>query len=308
MANWFSAPLLSSRGARRLRGVFPARTRSTSDGFALVAVIWTLGLVTLLGMSVRMGARYRTRVASAYASTVTSETAAESAINLAIATALAGTAAPGVKFPLRCRMPGGERVLVTIDEETGKVDLNTATPAVLLQFFTALTRDQSMGIRIAERIREFRKAKTRNANTKLENSPAEPRFSTIMELDQIDGISPDIFRAALRLVTVRSGRPEPDMQAASPAMRRLLNFRQDNIAPARGLPAGGSVTIRADVRSPDGGRFVREALVSLADGSRPFMVREWRRGDIDQTAALPSHDRTQAREPGCFRIVNAVGS
>ena len=271
MANWLSAPLLSSRGARRLRGVFPARTRSTSDGFALVAVIWTLGLITLLGMAVMVGARYRTRVASNYASVVAAETAAESAINLAIATALAGTAAPGVKFPLRCRMPGGERVLVTIDEETGKIDLNTATPAVLLRFFTALTRDQSMGIRIAERIREFRKAKTRNANTKLENSPAEPRFSTIMQLDQIDGISPDIFRAALRLVTVRSGRPEPDMEAASPAMRRLLNVEaRQTLRQPGGCQPAAALRSGPTFGRPDGGRFIREALVSLCRWQPPL--------------------------------------
>jgi general secretion pathway protein K len=288
--------------------MFSLRTRSTDDGFALVAVIWTLGLITLFGMAVMMGARYRTRVASAYASTVASETAAESAINLAIATALAGTAEPGVKFPLRCRMPGGERVLVTVEEETGKIDLNTATPAVLAHFFTALTRDQSIGTRLAERIRQFHNPKTKDANAKPENSPAEPRFSTIMELDQIEGISPDLFRVALRLVTVRSGRPQPDMEAASPAMRRLLNFKREQTSSARGLPTGGSVTIRADVRSADGGRFIREALVSLADAGRPFTIREWRRGDIDATAVTSPRDGTQASERSCFRTVNAAGS
>jgi general secretion pathway protein K len=204
-------------------------------------------------------------------------------------------------------MPSGERVLVTVEEETGKIDLNTATPTVLTHFFTALIRDQSMGTRLAERIRQFHNPK-KDANAKPANSPAEPRFSTIMELDQIEGISPGLFRVALRLVTVRSGRPEPDMEAASPAMRRLLNFKQEPTSSARGLPTGGSVTIRADVRSSDGGRFIREALVSLADGGRPFAIREWRRGDIDATAVTPPRDDTQAPERSCFRTMNAVGS
>jgi len=131
-----------------------------------------------------------------------------------------------------------------------------------------------------------------------------------MELDQVEGISPGIFRAALRLVTVSSGRPEPDMEAASPAMRRLLDLKQAQSSSARGLPTGGSVTIRADIRSPGGGRFIREALVSLADGGRPFLVREWRRGDIDLTAAISSasRDDMQARERNCFRTADAVGS
>jgi general secretion pathway protein K len=292
-----------------LRGLRSHCARSNRDGFALVAVIWSLGLITLLGMAVMIGAHYRTRVASSYASVVATEAAAESAINLGIATALIGVAEPNVKFPLRCRMPGGEHVLVTVEEETGKVDLNTASPAVLARFFTALTRDQSMGARIAERVIELRHPKM-DGNTRPENIQRVPGFTTIMQLDQVDGISPRLFRSALRLVTVRSGRPEPDMEAASPALRRLLDLEQKPISPARGLPAGGSITIRADVRSSDGTRFIREALVSLAESGRPFLVREWRHGDIDataQTASVPRDD-TQAIEGLCFRTMGAVAS
>jgi general secretion pathway protein K len=293
-----------------LRVLLPRRVDSNCDGFALVAVIWSLGLITLLAMAVMVGARYRTRVASNYASVVAAETAAESAINLGIATALTGTAEPNVKFPLRCRMPGGERAVVTVEEETGKIDLNTASPAVLTRFFTALTRDQSLGARIAGRIVELRKPKPKDSNAGPENVPPGPRFATIMQLDQVEGISPRLFRAAMRLVTVRSGRTEPDMDAAPPAMRRLLNLEEKPLSAARGLPAGGSITIRADVKASDGTRFIREALVSLAEGGKPFLVREWRRGDIDSTAlALPApRDDAQAGERGCLRTAQAVAS
>ena len=303
-------PTRFSKAGRPLRGLWPYHARSNRDGFALVAVVWSLGLVTLLGMAVMVGAQYRTRVASSYASVVAAEAAAESAINLGIATALIGVAEPNVKFPLRCRMPGGERVLVTVEEEAGKIDLNTASPAVLARFFIALTRDQSLGARIAERIMELRHPKTKDDNAGPANAPPEPGFTTIMQLDQVDGISPRLFRSALRLVTVRSGRPEPDLEAASPDLRRLLNLEQKPMSPARGLPAGGSVTIRADVRSPDGTRFIREALVSLAESGRPFVVREWRHGDIDATALTSSEPRddTQGLEGGCFRAVGAVAS
>jgi general secretion pathway protein K len=299
-----------SKAARPLQGQWTYHARSNRDGFALVAVIWSVGLITLLGMAVMIGARYRTRVASSYASVVAAEAAAESGINLGIATALIGVAEPNVKFPLRCRMPGGERVLVTVEEETGKIDLNTASPAVLARFFTALTRDQSLGARIAERVMEVRHPKTKDGNAGPGNTPPEPGFTTIMQLDQVDGISPRLFRSALRLVTVRSGRPEPELEAASPGLRRLLNLEQKPMSPARGLPAGGSVTIRADVRSSDGTRFIREALISLAESGRPFVVREWRHGDIDATALTSSEPRddTQGLEGGCLRTVGAVAS
>jgi general secretion pathway protein K len=295
---------------RRSRRTFARRTGSNHDGFALVAVIWSLGLITLLGTAVMVGARYRTRVSSNYASAVTVQTAAESALNFGIATALTAGTGQKVKFPLRCRMPGGEHVVITLEEETGKVDLNSASPAMLARFFTALTRDQSLATRITGRIVEFRTPKAANGKAGLENAPTAARFTTVMQLDQIEGISPRIFRSAVRLATVRSGRPEPDMDASSPNMRRLLGLEQKPAAPARGLPTGGSVTIRADVRSPDNSRYIREALVSLGENGRPYLVREWRHGDIDLAVAVPSasRDDNQGSERNCLRTTDAAGS
>jgi general secretion pathway protein K len=245
------------------------------SGFALVAVIWTLGLITLLGMAVIVGARYRTKTSSNYASVTAAELAAESAVNLAISAALTATPDQAASFPLQCRLPGGERATIAVEEETGKFDLNTASLAALTRLFTALSGDQSTGARLAAQIVEFRKPKTQGASETA-------RFTTILEFDQIDGIPPKLFRAALRHVTVRSGKPEPDLEAASPAMRRLLKVEPKPNAARRGMPAGGSMTIRADINSPDGTRFIREALVSLEGGNgKSYVIREWRRGDID---------------------------
>jgi general secretion pathway protein K len=280
------------------------RRKASQSGFALVAVIWTLGLITLLGMAVIVGARYRTKTSSNYASVAAAEMAAESAVNLAIATALAATPEQANNFPLRCRLPGGERATITVEEETGKIDLNTASPAALTRFFTALTGDQSRGTRITSQIVEFRNAK---AQATPATQPAEARFTTVMQLDQIDGMSPRLFRTALRHVTVRSGRPEPDMDAASPATLRLLNVQPKPEAARRGLPAGGSITIRADISASDGTRFIREALVSLEGGNgRPFIIREWRRGDIDPSSA--QQERAQGAARACLRVRDTAAS
>ena len=263
-------------------------------------MIWTLGLITLLGMAVIVGARYRTKTSSNYASVTAAEMAAESAVNLAIAAALAATPDQAVSFPLRCRLPGGESATITVEEEIGKVDLNTASLAALTRLFTAITGDQSSGTRLAALIVEFRKPKAQGA-------PATPRFTTIMELDQIDGMPPRLFRSALRHITVRSGKPEPDMEAASPSMRRLLNVEPKPNAARRGTPAGGSMTIRADISSPDGARFIREALVSLEGGSaRPYVIREWRRGDIDSSPLR--QDQPQGAMRACLQVREAAAS
>ena len=252
-------------------------------------------------MAVIVGARYRTKTSSNYVSVTAAEMAAESAVNLAVATALAATPEQAVNFPLRCRLPGGERATITVEEETGKIDLNTASPAALTRLFTALTGDQSSGMRIAAQITEFRKPKTQGTPAAV---PAEARFATVMQLDQLDGMSPRLFRTALRHITVRSGRPEPDMEAASPALLSLLNVLPKQTSAKRGLPVGGNVTIRADISAPDGTRFIREALVSLEGGNgRPYVIREWRRGDID-----PSASRPQSTPRACLQAREAAAS
>jgi general secretion pathway protein K len=236
--------------------------------------------------------------------------AAESAVNLGIATALMTTPSENVKFPLRCLMPGGERATITVEDESGKVDLNTATPTVLARFFTALSLDQSAGNRIAANILEFREpgAKDRDANEKPNDAKKE-RFATIMQLDQISGISPHLFRKAIRFVTVSSGAAEPDENAASPALRTLLALDQKQTDPARAPSRASNVTIRADVQTTDGTRFVREALVSFgSEKNRPFLIREWRHGDAD--SRTPEHTREDFRAPEdrCFRIKGTIRS
>jgi general secretion pathway protein K len=258
-------------------------------------------------MAVMIGARYRTRITASYTSVAAAEATAQSAINLAIAIALPGPTGPH-DFPLQCRMPRGDRVFVTIEEETGKIDLNTTSPSTLNRFFTTLTRDPLLGARIAGRIVELRNPRTKDTNVDATNTPPRPPFATIMQLDQIDGVSPHLFRSALRLVTVRSGRPEPDPEAAPPTLRQLLGLVQKPNSPARGLPTGGSVTIRTDIRSLDGARFIREALISWAAEGRPFLVHEWRHGDIDSSAlaASAAPPATKDRDRACFRPIKAV--
>jgi len=309
------------RNRAQLRPASASRTRSRHEsnagqgGFALVAVIWSLGLITLLGTALIVGARYRTKVTSSLASVTAATAAAESAINLAIMTAVTTTPAQKVKFPLRCRMPGGEKVIVTLEQEAGKVDLNTATPAVLTRLFTALTLDQSAATRITGRIVQFRDpGGNQPQDTAPPASDGKPDngkiagFTTIMQLDQIDGVSPRLFRTALRFVTVRSGRPEPVAEAASPALRKALGLDQNPVGADQGAQANGSVTIRADVSTPDGVRFVREALVSFSEDGRPYLIREWRHGDLDPGALPQRREGTGLTDDGCFRIGGATAS
>lgn len=263
-------------------------------GFALVTVIWGLGLLTVLGTAVIVGARYRAKTATADGMVASTAAAAESAVNLAISVML--DPAPDTSFPRRCRLPEGERVDIAVEEEIGKVDLNAANLPTLERFFVGLTRDKALGSRIAQNVADFRKPPQAATVAKQARSSG---FSTIMELDQIDGISPSVFRTAARYTTVLSGRVEPAPEAATAALRSLMNL--DPSRPERRRPAlPGSVTIRADVSATDGSRYIREALVSFGAASgQPYVIREWRRGDVVGEPAKRSDGEVL---PACFKL------
>ncbi len=279
---------------------------SRQRGFALVTVIWGLGLILLLGGTLVVGAKYRSKIASAGTSVARASAAAESAINLAIAATLMPEGR--TRFPLQCRMPGGERAFVTVEEEIGKVDLNAASKPILERLFAALASDKALGERIAGEILRARStvpSTTPRLGTEAGIPPPSttngkqgprPGFASIMELDQMAGMSPGLFRKALPFVTVASGRTAPAGEAASPALIEALGLSPPPAQPRRIL-ASGNVTIRADVTLSDGSRQVREALIDFEGGAGlPYAIREWRLG----TATLsPTQQR---RLPPCVRI------
>jgi general secretion pathway protein K len=293
---------------------FEPDSDANDAGFALVAVIWSLGLISLLAIAVIVDARYRTRVTTSLTSMTAAAAAAESAVNLGIAAALARKGGRNVKFPLRCQMPGGERVVITVEQEAGKVDLNTATAAVLLRLFTALSLDRSAGARIAGNIMAFRDPDIKDGDARpVSEKPDDSkkiRFTTIMQLDQIGGISPALFRKAIRFVTVSSGRPEPDGKAASSELRKLLSLDQQQTDSTQASSSTGDMTIRADVSAEDGARFIREALVSFGtEKNRPFRIREWRHGDDDAPAlarVIQPREAVAASQGSCFQVGNPV--
>ncbi|GGI33714.1 hypothetical protein GCM10010987_75760 [Bradyrhizobium guangdongense] len=280
-------------------------------GFALITVVWGLGLLTLLGAAVIVGARYRARAATADGSVLSSAAAAESAVNFAIASILSPT--PNISFPMKCRLPGGEQAEIMVEEEVGKIDINAASLTTLEHFFSAAAHDKALGSRIAQNIVNFRKPlqrrETATQTTSSSNQPAPTNpaneikssgFSTILELDQVDGMSPALLRFALRYTTTLSGRVEPAPDAMTPALRLLMGLDQGGMEPRRPtLP--GQFTIRADVRASDGSRYIREALVSFgASSAQPFAIREWRRGDIMGGSARPLPARKPAQ--ACIKL------
>ena len=280
--------------------------RHHAGGFALVVVIWVLGLVLLLGTAITVGVRYRTRADTSLLDLQRAEAAAESAVNLAILLHLAKNGREKTPFPLTCGLPGGEQVTISVSEEAGKVDLNAASPRTLLALFIGLTQDRTAGERIATAILSYRSAAAAASQAAPPNQGKPRAFQSVMELEAIEGVTAQLFRAALPLVTVRSGRIEPDPAAAPDALRDTLGLPKGvtSGATAPRAQANGEITIRADVEASTNARFIREALVSLRpENGRLFEIREWRRGDAAPLSRAATNDL-----PPCFSTMRAQDS
>lgn len=271
-------------------------------GFTLIVVLWVLAVILLLGTAVTVGVRYRTRTDTSLLNFRRAEFAAESAINFAILLHLADGDDDAPSFPLVCRMPNGEQVAITVTQEAGKVDLNAASPQMLAKLFVALTGNRSEGDRITAAILSHRSGAA--ASPRPGSMQAMPTaFQSALELESVSGVTPELFRAALPLVTVRTGRIEPDPAAAPDALRRALGLPTNAPNPVAPAQDSGDITIRADVSVAGRVRFIREALVSLRPANgRPFTIREWRHADADDqlrdSDAENSGPCFPARQPG----------
>ena len=310
----------------RLRAPRSDFRRRGEQGFALVLVIWGLGLISLIAITVITAERYRIQATANVIYNAKAEALAEAGVSLLrleLASALAGNASGNMRVatngePWLCVMPGEALAALAVEDEGGKVDLNTASAKLV----SALLRGFGAGFdeadRLATAIAEFSRP---SAGALLDDvafrsyaadgrgfGPKKGPFETVVELDQVIGMRSDLLRAVLPYVTVHSHKPGVDPRVAARALLAALagdeparvaqlagnEAFQDNDA-VRGIPpeflspsTGHSFLVRAEVRVPAGGLFAQEAIVELTGGDAPALLREWRRGDGRFRARLNS--------------------
>lgn len=285
------------------------RANQGRGGFILVVVIWSLGLITILASIGIVGARFRGRATADIEAEATALAAADSGISLGILQASRQAPNIGWTAPLRCLLPGNQHLTVAIADEVGKVDLNMAPRTLLTVLFSSLTHDDVQGAHIAADIIAFREPvrdsvddesmRRYRADEKPEGAKRAP-FVTSLELDQVVGISPALFRAALPFVTVRAKRSDVDFSRATPAMRQLFRVGEVKAVPA--LPEGGrEVTIRSDATTSTGARSVWEVLASIRSdvGGVSYVIHEWRRADVEARGVDRDGDEVEMEKP-CF--------
>ncbi len=290
----------------------------------MLAVIWGTGLIATLVVAFMSSGRLRLQMAFNIAGATEAGFVAESAINLVMLRLLAQRDAP--------QSPTGEAaydgapkfcvldraaVAVALEEEAGKIDLNGASPEILKAAFVGLGLSDRKAQEVARAIVAHRSAPNapfgQIAPTPTGDKPVPPKealFETVLELDQVSGVDPALFRALLPFVTVHSRTAGVDARSTPPALFAALSGypvedvrtlaaapypnnlrRTDPRFPANFNQAGdhGVFLIHAEVRLAAGQTIAREAIVDLhpTNGAQ-FALKEIRLGQSRYAERLRS--------------------
>ncbi|UTD26554.1 hypothetical protein DB459_06080 [Bradyrhizobium sp. WD16] len=300
-------------------------------------MLWGIGLISLMASAVVIAERFRIKAAGNIVENARAESLAEAGINrvrlqLVQAVLRGSTESPQIRGdgqPLICAMPGRALAALAIDDEGGKVDLNAAPLALLSRLLRGFGANAAEADALAQAIADF----THPAgNAVLDDvllhdyerdgrpyGPKRTLFDTVFELDQVKGMRTDLLRRLIPYVTVHSHKPGVDPVKAAPVLLAALGGRSPfavvanedltsrrREALAHDVPAffwvqssGRSFLVHAEVRTADGGRAVREAIIDLTLGDPPDVMREWRSGASRFQALLDSAAGRSDGVPPC---------
>lgn len=200
-------------------------------------------------------------------------------------------------------------VLITIQDEAGKIDINAATEDLLLQLFLAVDPADQQPEALVDRLIDFRDVDQDRRPLGAEDNDYrradlgygtnDRPFERTDELRRVLGVSADIFTRVRPLITVHSGQRGVDPDVAPAGVLAVLNFAGETVADPISNPEitpqvdpsrttrrqtranesssrQRAFTIKTEGRSAGGGVFVRQAIVELTgDRDQPIIVRQW---------------------------------
>ena len=201
-------------------------------GFALLVVLWTVGFLGLLGTQIVAAGRSDTQLADNLKQEAVLRAAADGAVANAVFLMLAARdkrfqAAGGVR-ELRI---GQTPVLVQIENEGDRINLNTASAPLLRALIVQVGSAPASADRLAAAILDWRTsgANPRRGGAKaadyraagLAFGPPGTPFQSVDELVDVLGMTPDLFeRIAGHLTVLTDG--DPDLSTRDPVVARAL--------------------------------------------------------------------------------------
>lgn len=261
-------------------------------GIALLAVVWVIALLATIAASLSFETRTEARLAHNVVDEAVARAAADAGIYRAVLDLV--QARPGQKLGEARFRPDGtvyewgfgdSRVYISVQDESGKVNLNHASEGLLVALFSASVDQESAAV-LADAIADYRDSddlrRTQGAERNdyetagLAWAPKNAPFEAVEELRQVLGITPDLYNRVEPSVTVYSFGSAINQDVASEQLTET--FRQAGIDSFVNTP-GPAYSIRAEARRESGAVFVRGAVVQLVrELNDPVRFLVWRQG------------------------------
>ena len=297
------------RWARRFISGVAAAGRRREHGFALLVVIWVLALLAVLAAGFAADTRGEARQARNLLENARAQALAEAGMSLAVVGLLdrnPATQWPADGTPRDVAFDGGHLHIV-IQDEGGKVNLNTAAPELLAGLLTRVgvapaQRDAVVDAIVTHRLQAEGAAQAPNS-VALVAGEAPPAFEAVDELRLLPGVTRAVFDAASPYLTVfsRAGRINP-LTAPRTVLLALPNVNPQEVdatLAARAAIAAGqtstaipfltgvdrfivrttsrAATVTVTATTAGGAVFIRQAVLFMTGRpDRPYEFLDWR--------------------------------
>ena len=267
------------------------------QGFILVSVIWIVGLIAVMGTAFAMIVRSHTMTVSNESYNSKAEAIADGVTRYAIIQLLKPNVAGDVNGTHKfCSWDEKASVSISLQDQGGLVDINTASPQLLEKLLLGLGEDAAQSARLLEALNEF-KGPLQQAHLDLSDlypnksfGPKHEALISLDELDQIPGFSQQLLQKLRRLVTVYSQQTGIDPSKAPSDLRDILG---PIAVPAEFTSPSAQKVFSIDVLSElhNGARFHRQAIiVILGQPDRPFSILSWQPKYEDDPKRLPTNN------------------
>ena len=256
-------------------------------GFALLMVLWTMGLLALLVTQFTTAGRTETRVAANLRANAATQAAADGALHEAILRLLQGAWVADER-PRTIRVADAV-VEIRISNQATKVNPNAASVPVIQSLLANVGVDPGKAATLARAIVDWRSAgpKSLAGGTKLSQyqaaalpyGPANKLFDSEEEVGQVVGMTPGFLA---RIKPFLSVYQEGDAASSDDPLAGVPE--QSSSTDRDGWYFGSTgrvmvVAVQADAIGAKGGRFTRHAIVRLrAEPSldqAPYQILTW---------------------------------
>ncbi len=308
------------------------------DGIALIIVLWITTLLMLIASSFIYAMRSDITIVTNSMARARLEAAADAAVHRGIFEMFKPPQLPGRWTTDGVAQPWsylGVTVDVSMTDESGKIDINTAADALLRGLFLAQGMKDDDAAALTDAILDWRDQDSLKRLRGAEEAeylaagypykPANAAFQSNEELRLVMGMTPELFDKVAPLITIYSRQPGINASIASRGVLlalpgandilvdQFLALREQARAAKLPLPqfasatpysafANGVVSVRALARGDEGSggaSFIREAVVMrLATPARPYTFLRWKEGSLSAAVdALGTRQSASAPAP-----------